>query len=337
MTNSAELKAALSVYTSRDIVLKNGVYDSAEPFDNYHGNRLYAETLGGAVLKAGIILGGSWGPGGGLVRGISFNVSSDSKTLQGSIIHVWGTGVNSKIFDVTLEGNMTVNAGIIARQVEGLVVKRVVAMHFRSWGVNVDKNVLDAEIANPPLVEDVRAGYVTWPVPQASNGTAEACVWIGNTATVRRIDVHDCAWEGLWAGTAAKNALFEDIRTYNSRMGVYLEHYNTNSTLRRISTANVRVGVICEWADPEWDYIPGCIGMTIEQSTFDSNLAGVVLDEGTRQTTVRSSMFLNQCWAAIGNYKGVGNLWNTAGNNYSGIDPSAVQISTQHWYNGTCA
>ena len=103
-------KAALSTYTSKDIVLQNGVYDSTEPFDNYHGNRLYAETLGQAVLKAGIILGGSWGPGGGVVRGVAFDVTAESKTLQGSLIHVWGTGANWQILDATLKGHMTISA-----------------------------------------------------------------------------------------------------------------------------------------------------------------------------------------------------------------------------------
>jgi hypothetical protein len=326
------------MYTSKDIVLKNGVYDSTEPFDNYHGNRLYAETLGQAVLKAGIILGGSWGPGGGVVRGVAFDVTAESKTLQGSLIHVWGTGANSQILDVTLEGHMTISAGIIARQVEGLVIRRVVARHFKNWGILVDRNQLGATVSNRPIVEDITAAFVTWPIPRGSNGTAEACVWIGNTATVRRIDVHDCAWEGLWAGTAAKNALYEDVNAHDNEIGVYFEHYNNDSTIRRLKAGpNVRIGVMCEWADPAWGSIPGCTNMIIEQSYFDTELAGVVLDEGTKQTTVRSSTFVNQCWAAIGNYLGVGNLWDTGGNNYSGIKPGAVAISTKHYYTGTCA
>jgi hypothetical protein len=324
-------------YTSKDIVLRNGSYDSAEPFDNYHGNRLYAQNLGQAVLKAGIIMGGNWGPGSGLVRGLAFDVSSDSKTLQGSIIHVWGTGKNSQILDVSLDGHMTVSAGIIAREVNGLVIKRVVAQHFKGWGVLVDMNVLDANVSSPPLVEDISAGHVTWPVPRASNGTQEACVWIGNTATVRRIDVYDCAWEGLWAGTSAKNSTFEDVSSHDNEIGVYFEHYNSNSTIRRLKTSNVRIGVMCEWADPAWNSIPGCINMVIEQSWLQSRLAGVILDEGTKTTTVRSTAFTNQCWAGIGDYKGVGNLWDTGGNNFGGMKPGAVQVSTKHYYSGTCA
>jgi hypothetical protein len=217
------------------------------------------------------------------------------------------------------------------------VIRRVVARHFRSWGVLVDKNQRDATVSSPPLVEDISAAFVTWPTPRSSNGTAEACVWIGNTATVRRIEAHDCAWEGLWGGTAAKNSLFEDVNSYNNEVGVYLEHYNTDSTIRRLQTGNVRIGVMCEWADPDWNFIPGCTNMLIEQSYLDSRLVGVNLDEGTKQTTVRSSTFVNQCWAGIGNYKGVGNLWDISGNSFSGMKPGALQVTTKHYYTGTCA
>ena len=338
VANAAGLRRALAQHRSRDIVLRDGSYESAVPFDNANGNRLYAQHRGKAVLKAGIVLGGNSGPGGGLVRGIAFDVDTNTNTLQGSIIHVWGTGRNSRILDVTLEGHMTVNAGIIARQVEGLVIRRVNAQHFRSWGVMVDRNQLDATVNTPPRVEDVSVAHVTRTVPRSSNGTAEACVWIGNTATVRRVDAHDCAWEGLWAGTAARVSLFEYISSHDNEIGVYFEHYNSDSTIRRLQAGpNVRIGVMCEWADPAWGYIPGCINIVVEQSYFDTRLAGVILDEGTRRTTVRTSTFVNQCWAGIGDYRGVGNLWDTVGNDFSGLKPQATPISGDHYFTGTCA
>jgi hypothetical protein len=342
VTSASDLTSALANNQSRDIVLRNGVYDSSGPFDDYRGNHLYAESLGGAVLKAGLILGGNWGPGGGSVQGVAFDVSSSSKTLQNSIIHVWGTGKNSKILDVTLEGHNAVGSGILTPQVEGLVIRRVVATHFVSYGLKVDANIRNLVVATPPIVTDVDASYVSWATPQASNGTAEACVWIGNTATVQRIRAHDCAWEGLEAATAASGATFEDITVYNNtysqQVGIYFEHFVSSSVLRRAQIGpNVRIGLMCEWADPAWGSKPACTDNVIEQSYFDTRLVGVNMDEGTVSTTVRSSTFVNQCWAAIGNYKGVGNLWDTTANNYNGLKPGAVQISTNHYYTGTCA
>ena len=338
VSNEAQLRRALARYTSRNIILRKGYYGGSEPFSNPGGDRLYAQTRGQVVLGAGITMGGSSGPGGGVIQGISFDVTDNSKTLQNSIVHVWGTGRNTKIVDVTLEGHGVVGAGIKARQVDGLIVRRVVARHFRDWGVMVDENVPDPQISRPPLITDIDAAYVSWETPAASNGRAEACVWIGNTAIVRRVRVHDCAWEGLWAGTAARNALFEDIRVTNNAIAIYLEHFVRSSTFRRLQIGpNVRRGVICEWADPGWGSQPACVDNVIEQSTFNTSVVGVYLDEGTVGTTVRSSTFFNQCWTGIGNYKGVNNLYDTSANNYSGLHTGAIPISTEHYESPPCS
>jgi hypothetical protein len=76
--------------------------------------------------------------------------------------------------------------------------------------------------------------------------------------------------------------------------------------------------------------VPACSDDVFESSTFDTRVLGVYLDEGTTRTTVRNSVFLHQSCGAIGNYQGVGNLWDTSGNNYAGILPSAVPIYTHH-------
>jgi hypothetical protein len=332
VSNEAQLRRALARNRSRDIVLRNGFYGGSSYYSNPGGDRLYAQSLGKAVLGAGIAMGGTWGPGGGLVRGLAFDVDDSSKTLQDSVIHVWGTGAGTRILDVTLEGHGVVGAGIKARQVEGLIIRRVVARHFSSWGVIVDENVQDAQVSRPPVVTDIDAAYVSRAIPKSSNGTSEACVWIGNTAIVRRVRAHDCAWEGLWAGTAAHDALFEDIRVTNIDIGVYVEHFARSSTFRRLQIGpNVRRGLICEWADPDWDSRPACVNNVIEDSSFDTQIVGVYLDEGTTGTTVRNSTFVNQCWAAIGSYKGVDNLYDTSGNNYRGLLPEAVPVSTDHY------
>ena len=337
VSNSTQLRLALSRYVSRDIVLRNGVYDNSTPFSNPGGDRLYAQTLGQAVLTAGISMGGNWGPGGGLVQGISFDIADPSKALQGSIIHIWGTGTFTHILDVTLEGHSVVNAGILAREVDGLVVRRVVARHFRNWGVSIDENDPDAQVANPPVITDIDAAYVSWPTPRSSNGTAEACVWIGNTAIVRRVRAHDCAWEGLWAGTAANHALFTDIRVWNIDIGVYVEHFVRSSTFTRLQIGpTVKVGLLCEWADPAWGSQPACVGNSIQQSTFDTSVVGVYLDQGTTDTTVRESTFVNQCWAAISSYKGVDNLYDTGGNDYRSLQVQAIPISTKHFSAAPC-
>jgi hypothetical protein len=282
------------------------------------------------------VLGGNVGPGGGLVRGISFDVQDPAKTLSGAAITVWGTGANSGIFDVRLEGHGTIDAGVRAREVEGLVIRRLVARNFRSYGVLVDTNNRETEVRQPPLVEDVDAAYVGWTPPRSSHGVAEACVWIGNTAVVRRVRVDHCAWEGVWVGMNAINALFEDIRITGNDIGIYLEHFVRSSTFRRLQIGpDVHRGATCEWADPSWGSEAACTDLVFEDSLFDTRAVGVYLDAGTTATTVRSSTFLNQCWAAIGDFRGVGNLYDTTRNDYSGLQARAVPISRRHFTSGS--
>src|SRR2546427_4026876 len=75
VTTSAGLISALANGTPQNIVLASGVYDNAAPFTNAAGHHLYSATLGGAVLNAGLVMGGNSGPGGGSVQGLAFNVS----------------------------------------------------------------------------------------------------------------------------------------------------------------------------------------------------------------------------------------------------------------------
>lgn len=332
VSDSAQLKAALATAT-KDIVVADGTYDSSSPFVNANGHRVYAQHLGGAVFKAGFVMGGNWGPGKGVLQGLAFDVSDTSKVLEGSIVHVWGTGAGTQVLDTTFDGHSVISSGLLARQVEGLVVRRVVARNFRDWGVAVDPNVASYTPTTPPVLEDIDSANVTWPVPRASNGTSEACVWVGVTSTVRRIKARNCAWEGLWVGSGTRNSVFEDLDLNDVGIGVYIEHFATNSTFRRIHAGpNVDRGATCEWADPVWGSRAACTDNVFEYSYFDTRILGVYLDEGTTRTTVRHSVFVNQLCGAIGDYAGVGNLWDTSGNDYSGIRAGAVPVYKHHLY-----
>src|SRR5207247_6023965 len=79
--------------------LSSGVYDNAAPFENPYGHRIYSATLGGAVFKAGLIIGGNSSPGGGLVQGVAFDVNDPSKAFLNSIVHVWGTGGRKSVVE----------------------------------------------------------------------------------------------------------------------------------------------------------------------------------------------------------------------------------------------
>ena len=136
---------------------------------------------------------------------------------------------------------------------------------------------------------------------------------------------------GLWTGTAAKNARFSDVdiddigSPRRPSTGLYLEHFTTDTTFERFRIGpNVTVGVECEWADPAWDSRPGCDGVVIQDSLVHTRCVGLYLDDGTRNTTVRRTVFVNQQRAAIATYNKKYNLlFDTSGNDYSGMQHGA--------------
>jgi hypothetical protein len=316
VSSAAELRAALAAPSRQTIVLAPGIYGGPRPFANPAGHQLYAERLGTAVLTAGLSLGGRAGRGGGLVRGLVIDVRDPRQTVEGAGIAVWGVGRGSRILDTTLQGHGQVGAGIAARRPDGLVIERVVVRRFQDFGVLVDANDRDRPAQRDPFqISDVDVADVARPDPGSSRGRAEACVWIGDTGSVRRVRARSCAAAGLWTGSATRRASFEAIDVDDAATGVYLEHFTTDSTFRGLRIGpRVPVGLNAEWADPAWDRRPASVGNVIEDSRFESSLVGIYLDEGTTRTTVRRSSFVNQTWAAIGEYRGNANA--IYGNHY---------------------
>jgi hypothetical protein len=315
----AELARILAERAPRDIVLADGVYAAAGAFTNGCGHRLYAEHPGQAVLTTGLSIGGNDCSGGGRVQGLLFSIPGRAGTTENAAIEVWGTARFTTIADVHVQGHGVLDAGIVVRQPEGLQITRVAAAGFRSYGILVDANVFDLAVVVPPLLQDLNVADVGRPTPGESDGTAEACIWVGNTAIGERFRMRNCAWMGLWTGTAAKNARFSDIDVDNIPLaaGLYLEHYTTNSTFERINVGpNVNTGIICEWAAPEWDSRPGCNGVLIQDSWIRSRCVGVNFEDGTRNSTVRRTHFTIPSWAAIGDYHGTNNLQDTTANTF---------------------
>jgi hypothetical protein len=330
VSSSTELRAALANGRRRDVVLAAGVYDNPRPFSNRFGHRIYAERLGRALFRAGISIGAASGARGALVRGVVFDVEERRKTLNGAIVEVWGSARNAKVLDTVLRGNRRLTTGLLARQPAGFVAKRIHARNFTDYGVVVDANQLDRRTGGPGfLLEDLDVANVARRPPRSSNGAAEACVWIGNTGTVRRVKVRKCGWMGVWTGTSATAALVEDVDVDRTRTGVYIEHFTRDSTFQRIHVRpRVRIGIVAEWASPGWGGRPASVDNVIQDSIFESYLCGVYLDQGTIRTTVRRSAFRRQTWAAIGDYRGNGNRFSQ--NDYAGIGPGAEAVSRDH-------
>jgi hypothetical protein len=329
ISSSRQLVAALADGRAETIVLAPGRYDNSRPFFDRDGDRIYASALGKVVFRAGIVLGANEGPPGAAIRGVGFSVADPAKTFHGAIVHVWGSARHAAVLDTRLNGNGIVDAGLVVRQPEGFVARRVIATSFRSYGVLVDPNRDDYRARAPYVLTDLNVSRVTRRVPGSSDGTAEACVWLGSTGLVRRVIARGCGVSGIWTGTANKGSRIEDASVDRSRVGIYIEHFTTGTTFRRLRVGpSVARGVNAEWANQARGGKPASVDNLIEDGYFDTTVVGVYLDQGTTRTSVRRCKFVAQTRAAIGDYKGVGNSFSD--NDFRGIAGGAVPISYEY-------
>jgi hypothetical protein len=329
VSSSSQLTAALSDGRAETVVLAPGVYDNSRPFIDDEGDRIYSARLGRAVVRAGIVLGSNGGPPGALIRGLTISVRDPRKTLQGAEVLVWGSATGASVLDTRLEGHGVVDAGLVVRQPKGFVARRLVARRFLSYGVVVDPNDFAFTTRLPYSLRDLTIARVSRKVPGSSDGTAEACLWLGSPGTVRRVSVRGCAISGIWTGTAMTRSRIEDVTIERARVGIYIEHFTTSTTFERLRIGpGVTRGVNAEWDNPAAGGKPASVDNVVEDAYFRTGHVGVYLDRGTTRTTVRHCVFVGQDWAAIGDYQGVGNRYYD--NDFEGIATGAVPVSVDH-------
>ncbi|MGH3116800.1 MAG: hypothetical protein ACRDQ2_06740 [Gaiellales bacterium] len=327
VSTSAELIAALSARVPHDIVVNPGLYDAPTPFVNNNGHRIRAAQPGAAILTTGLVIGGAAASRGGLVQGLAFDVADRKKTLAGAAINVWGGAKGVRIWDVSVDGHGAIGSAVMARQPDGLIIQRLSGYGFTDYGVLVDANDGRRVLETPALIEDIAITSVGRPVPRSAGGTAEACLWVGNTATVRRAVLRSCAWMGLWAGGGLHDSVLEDLVIDDTPVGVYIEHFATGSVFQRMLIGpRVHTGVVCEWADPQWDGKPACVDDVIQESTIDSCVLGLNIGSGTERTTVRNVKFIHQSLAAAIDPQGRGNVY--LENDFSEVGDGALSVVT---------
>ena len=322
------------------IVLAPGIYDGAmlTPVAN---QLLISETLLGAELRCGIEIHNP----GIILQGIKFKWSDPTKLLQNTGIHCWGSGNGWSVLDCELRGSDTISAGLYA-YLEG-TAKRLRIGQFHNFGLRIaawGQPGYTYIPTNPAVVEDVYAEDCVWKNnPNGSNGNAEVPIFIGMRTNAKRIHAHQnlgyASDKGGLAGgietaTNCDASFLEDVTVTGELVfGIYLEHFNRFCIWKRVYLGpTTEVGFHCEWADPDWDSIPGAKKVVLEDSVIESSCIGVNLDEGTEEVTVRNTIFQGQQWCCINNFKGVNNVF--PNNVYKG---SAPPLRTTHYYDSPCA
>jgi hypothetical protein len=328
-------------------VLQDGIYDSPRPFIDSNGSHIYAQSVGGAVLTAGLVLGGNFGPGGGSVQGVTFDVSTPSKVLGGGIVHIWGrAGTNSGVFDCVFYGNGVIPVGVLAYNPSGLRIARAQFFDFTDEGIRASDNVSEPYGSPTPIIDsisDISVDHVSRATPGASNGTAEAGIWIGNPVAngVARIRIRNVSWSGIETVNDSWHTTFSDLDIdmsgayQHAGVGVYLEHFNRDNTFNRFVITGAKIGFNAEWADPSWGNVAASDGTVIENGTVDAagstlpgRQAGIYLDEGTVATTVRNVVFMHQNWAGIGVFRAIGTA--LGANDFGALGPRAQAVAYAH-------
>jgi len=347
VTNISELKTALKG-SNKNIVLANGIYDAGTYLNADGAHNLYAEHLGKAVLRSGLVVGSNYTAGGGIIRGLTFDVSSSSETYNGIILQNWGPGgVNMRVLDCVFRGNRVIKYGLLSVNPKGLDVERAIFTNFTDGALRASYGSAVAYGGSTPAlsrITDIQIDGVARSTPGSSNGTAESGIFLGHPVAngVHRIKIRNTSWAGMLVANNAWNTTFTDLDidmsgpNVSAGVGIYLEHFNYYNTFTNFLIKGAKMGFSAEWADPSWGGVAASHYSTITNGTIDASGAsfsktwGVYLDEGTGSTTVTYVTFRNQSFAAIGAYKNVGtNVFQN--NDTNGILSTAKPISYVHY------
>jgi hypothetical protein len=343
VTNSGQLRSALSNRSPRDVILANGTYDNGSPFNPAAPHRLWAENLGKAVLKTGLIFRA--GPG-AEVHGIHFDVKSDKKGKDAAIVRSHGSGHGIKIMDSWFDGNGIMNRAIEARAINGVVLQRLVIRGFQRDGIRITDYPNNHTPKPPALLTDLDIANIKHKDPKCCNGTAEAGIWLGTSGTVERVKVRNADWMCVIPVSNANDAVWRDLDLDGCPTGIYFEHYARRNTVERFRIgSNVKKGINFESGQSRWNWQGVGPGNIVQDGFIESRIVGINMPYCTEQTTVRRVRFKGQCFAGIAHsaVRSYGQCKASSGatnrisdNDYAGVKAGAADINTRHPNEARC-
>lgn len=307
--STSELISALNAGRA-EIVLEDGVYDNGAYVGTGGGKRLYARNLGKATVKFGL-----YATSDVRFQGIVFDCDAPQKTLYESIIRHGGD--NLFFTDCWLKGGKKMAHGLYSLNPNGAVVRRCVVGGFTDTGVRLSSNHEGGSI-KVQAVSDLDIDWVTRPVVNSSNGTAEAGLWVGELVTegVHRIKVRNVSWSGIEGVNNCNATIFGDLdidmsgiltsglpnASEASRVGFYAEHFCVGGTIDRFIIVGCQNGFVGEWDDPVWGGRPAVSGHTIRNGTFKDSKVGAYYDKGSGPGNVLDTVHFENLRVGIGEY-----------------------------------
>lgn len=192
------------------------------------------------------------------------------------------------------EGTRAFSPAAFVRTALPATIRKLDVRNMTEYGVG-SQQWYPPKVATPgrTLIEDCIVEHVAAVPPLSSNGTSEACAWIGNPSDVRRLRLTDGAWMGMWTGSRCIGSVIEDVTIEGPGVGLYCEHTTKDSTFRRFKIATDGPGIVLEWwyrhspgpyvGDGEMQGTSGCVfeDMDIFCPTGDDKTSGIFADAGT--------------------------------------------------------
>ena len=284
---------------ARTIVLAPGVYRGRRPFLNAHGHRIYSARLGarGAARRAEPRWQRRTGRRARARRRRSTSPIRAGRSTSAAIA-VWGSGRGSRILDTTLRGHRASAAGVAARRPDGLrsCARRRAPVHRlrRARRRQRSRPRPAARAARSSRTSTSPASAAAIPGPRTAAPRRAS-----GSGTPRRCGACASASAHGWGSGPAPRRTRVDVR--RDRRRPHARPASTSSTSRATArSGGCASGPASASGSPPsgptrtGDACPASVGNVIEDSRFESRLAGVYLDEGTTRTTVRSSTFVNQ-------------------------------------------
>jgi hypothetical protein len=356
--DAAELRDALAHDSAQDIILADGVYNDDSTFVPAAPHRLWGETLGGAVLRTGILFRKGYGPE---VHCLTFDVDDVSRGgSEESIISTRGSADGLRVTDSFFDGHGKMRRGVITRAFHGVHLQRLVMKNFQNDAIRITtgrKGLSDQQrIARPPVyIGDVDIAHVRDLDPECCTGRSEFGITLLTIGLVERIKVRDTDWSCILTAGRSWGSVLRDLDLNGCRgAGVYLEHRTAYTTVEYFRIGpDARSGFSLEggqpqWNidDPRWNWKAIGPGNVIKHGTIDSRAWGVNVAPCNAETTVQNVAFLNQCVTGILNGAAVrsqscpaprpgggtsadSNIYRN--NDFSGIGPNAVPILDEGW------
>lgn len=238
------------------------------------------------------------GGAGGAEHGITVEPGARGVTLKrvaierfrASGVYAWGRVSEITVQDSAIDGGGSASAGVIARMDDAndISVIRTRIKRTREFGILLSQPGHDNHSTGlRGLALDNGISDVDDPSTD-TQGRSKGGIWTGGArATIVGNRITRVGWDGIETVGSSFDVSIASNAISNTKVGIYLEHATTRSTIRRNSIKRVETGINVEW---EYD------GVGSSENGFLANTiafakVGIFVDYGSDRNVLKHNVF----------------------------------------------